>query len=121
MKRTFTYENVLVTHVTDGDTFKAEVDFGFSIKGNFIFRLHNVDTPETYRPSCEAELVHGLKASKFVRNLIEGKTVKIKVYKLAIYGRYECDVWLEDGRDLVQLIKDNGLEKLDSYPADKVD
>ncbi len=113
--KTFTFDYVTVTHVTDGDTFKAEVDFGFGIKGNFIFRLKDVDTPEIYRPSCEAELRHGIKATNFVRDLIEGKNIKIKVYKLRIYARYECEVWLEDGRNLVQLIKENGLEKLDSY------
>ncbi len=115
----YIYENVLVTRVIDGDSFKADVDLGFGIKGHFYFRLHDIDTPETYRPSCEAELQHGLKATKFVKDLIEGKTVKLQSYKIRIYARYECDVWLEDGRNLVQLLKENGFEKLPSYEDDK--
>ncbi len=117
--KNYIYENVLVTRVIDGDTFKAKVDFGFGLFGNFTFRLHDIDTPETWRPSSEAELQHGTKATKFVKNLIEGKTVKLQSYKIRIYARYECDVWLEDGRNLVQLLKENDFEKLPFYEDDK--
>ncbi len=113
-KRTYIYEGVEITRIIDGDTFKAKVDFGFGIFGNFTFRLHDIDTPETYRPSCEAELRHGIAATNFLRNLVKNKLVKLESLKLAIYGRYECNLWL-DGIDVVQLLKDNGYEKLDSY------
>ena len=118
-KRTYIYEDVEITRIVDGDTFKAKIDFGFSIAGNFTFRIHDVDTPETYRPSCEAELKHGMAATNFLKNLVKDKLVKLESLKLAIYGRYECNLWV-DGKNVAQLLKDNGYEKLDSYPSDEV-
>jgi len=113
--KTYIYEDVLVTKVVDGDTFHGEIDFGFNIRGTFIFRLKGIDTPETWHTSCEAELNHGIAATNFVKNLIEGKKVKIKTYKIQIYARYGCDVFLENGQNLVELLKENGFEKKQNY------
>lgn len=89
----YEYKGV-VRRVVDGDTFDISVDVGFSIVVEHRFRLKDFDTPETYRPSCEAELVHGREATAFVKALIEGKTVMVRTYKLAAYGRYEADILL---------------------------
>ncbi len=109
--------NALITRVVDGDTFDAEVDLGFRVKWKARFRLKNVDTPEIWRPTTEAEWDHGEKASDFVKEKIEGKVVRLVSYKAGIYNRYGCEVYV-DGKSLSDLLIENGLEKLSSYPAD---
>lgn len=104
-----------VTRVKDGDTFDATVDLGFKISIDCTFRLNNIDTPETWRPSCEAERIHGEKAKQFVKNLIEKKTIILESKKLEIYARYDADVTLSDGSDLSTVLRENGFQKLESY------
>lgn len=48
--------------IVDGDTLKVD---GVTI------RLLGIDTPETYRSRCEAELVLGLKAKERLRQLVD--------------------------------------------------
>jgi micrococcal nuclease len=105
---------VHVYRVVDGDTFDAQVDLGFGIYYKMRFRMRGIDTPETWRPSCDAEREHGLKATEFVDELIGGKEVTIQSYKMGIYGRYECDVILGK-QTLAQILKDEGFEKKESY------
>jgi len=105
----------LITRVVDGDTYDADVDLGFRIRFKGRFRLHIVDTPETFRPVNEAEKAHGNQASVFVKDLIEGKEVILRTYYAGMYDRYVADVILLDGRDLGHLLILEGLEKLDEY------
>lgn len=112
--------NAFVDRVVDGDTYDVQIDLGFNMFMKSVrLRLRGVDTPETWRPTTEAEREHGERATKFVKELIEGEFVKIKSYKLGIYGRYEADVFVEDEQgnsiDLGQLLTDNDFVKLDSY------
>ena len=113
----YTYK-ATVTNVVDGDTFDAIVDVGFSTKMHHRFRLYDVDTPETWRPVSDAEYRHGMKAYKKVKELIENKEIKLITYKLGVYGRYSASVILEDGSDLKNILIENNLIKLDSYPND---
>jgi len=117
--------NAYVIRVVDGDTYDVQIDLGFGLtygreKAPMRLRLKNVDTPETWRPTTEAEREHGEKATKFVKDLIEDRFVRVKTYKMGIYGRYEADVSVLDTEldqwlDLGELLTDNGLTKLDSY------
>ena len=114
----------VVNRVVDGDTWDCTALLPFGIKCDQRFRLHAVDTPETYRPKSEAEFIHGKQATEFVRNLIEGKTVLLKTHKLAVYGRYEAELWVLDENwepvdSLADLLRNNGLLKLKSYSVDK--
>jgi endonuclease YncB( thermonuclease family) len=108
-----------ITRVVDGDTFDAVVDMGCRISLNMRIRLHDVDTPETWRPTTEKEREHGEKATKFVKNLIENKDVVIKTYKAGIYNRYECDVFIDD-INMSDLLKENDLVKRDCYQDEEV-
>ena len=105
----------LITRVVDGDTYDADVDLGFRIRFKGRFRLHIIETPETFRPVNEAERAHGKQATAFVVDLIEGKEVILRTYYAGMYDRYVADVILLDGRDLGLLITEAGLEKLDEY------
>ena len=105
----------VINRVVDGDTYDADVDLGFRIRFKGRFRLHIVDTPETFRPVNEAEKKHGLEATAFVKDLIEGKEVILRTYYAGMYDRYVADVILTDGRDLGQVLVEAGLEKMDEY------
>jgi len=104
----------LVTRVVDGDTFEMKVDLGFDISVNTIFRLKDIDTPETWRPRNEAERAHGEQATLAVKDLIEGEIVTIRTYKKGKYGRYICDVIINDV-NLADYIISKDLVKRDSY------
>lgn len=104
-----------VLRVVDGDTYDIDVDLGFSARIKHRFRLNGIDTPETWRPRNEAEREHGEKAAEFVRGLIEGKTITLCSHKLGIYGRYDADITLSDGRDLATVLIEEEFEKLDRY------
>lgn len=107
--------NAKVIRVVDGDTFHANVDLGFNITVSHMFRLVGIDTPETWRPKTDAERKHGEQATEYVKDLIEGETISIETFKMGIYGRYGATVILQDGRKLVDILKEQGYEKLDSY------
>jgi micrococcal nuclease len=111
------YECV-VTRVVDGDTLDVEVDLGFDIVTKQRVRLLGVDTPETYRPSCEAERAHGEKAKEFVQGECLGKKCKIVTDRdrKGKYGRYLGVVYPPGSSvSINDLIAQNGLAKLESY------
>lgn len=106
----------LVLKVVDGDTYDIRVDVGFGMHATHRFRLHGVDTPETWRPTCETEADHGKLATEYVRGLIEDREVIVKTYKLSVYGRYEAEVWTLNAKgeavlSVANLLAENGLLK----------
>ena len=104
-----------VIRVVDGDTYDVMVDLGFNIKMKIRIRLNGIDTPEIYRPSCDAELEHGREAKLFVEQLILNEVVTIKTYKMSL-NRYVADVkTVSAPYDLVLHLKNNNFEKKDSY------
>ena len=119
--------DAFVNRVVDGDTYDVQIDLGFELtygrsKKGVRLRLRGVDTPETWRPTTEAEREHGERATQFVKDLIEGKFVKIKTYKMGIYGRYEADVKVPSVngittiyRDLGKILEENFLVKAGDY------
>lgn len=110
--------NVEILRILDGDTFECEVDLGFSTFKKTKVRLLGVDTPETYRPSNEAEKYHGEQATEFAKNWFDGYEILLRsekagsfrwlghFYRVMPDGKYES---LTDA-----LIK-AGFEKRDSY------
>jgi micrococcal nuclease len=110
-----------VLRVVDGDTMDIIIDLGFGISYGredhpVRIRLNDIDTPETWRPKTAAENEHGERATARVKELIEGKEVIIKSYKLGIYGRYAADVFIpETGESLADILKREGFEKKSSY------
>lgn len=110
-----------ITRVIDGDTFEATVDLGFNVWIDATFRVLNLDTPETHRPSCKAEKIHGERAKARAKELLEGKELVIRTFKgdeTGKYGRYLASVALEDGRDYASVMEAEGLVKLFSYPEE---
>ena len=114
----YTYKTRLVRTV-DGDTFDAKCDAGFGNTATQRFRLKGIDTPETtWRASGEDELEHGEKATQLCDELL-----KLYPYfylkssaKSVVYGRFEAEVTLLDGRDLAEALREAGMCKKHIYP-----
>ena len=87
--------NVKITSVYDGDTVTGDVDLGFGI---WIFkqkfRLLGIDTPEL-RTKDEEEKKRGYAARDRLRELILGKTVRIRSFGKGKYGRWLVEIWLD--------------------------
>jgi len=82
-------------HVVDGDTFDVLIDLGWNCYAYETLRLHDVDTPEIFRPKSEAERDLGLKARYRVTELILDKPVLIRSFKDAeTFGRFVADVYV---------------------------
>ena len=135
----YTY-GAYITKVVDGDTFKALVDCGFSIQFTNTFRVYGLDTPETFRPSNEAEREHGKQATATARDLLLHTYRYITTHRgrQGKYGRYLADVLipLEDipeafcgdliietrtfadktGVSYAELMRTMGFQKQRSYP-----
>jgi len=104
-----------VKRIIDGDTYELEVDLGFGIIKTDKFRLLGIDTPETWRPSCDNEELHGQQARYFVHDAIMDKLIYIETSKTGKYGRYLCNVTYDGDKDLCEELKKAGFEKLESY------
>jgi micrococcal nuclease len=102
-----------VIRIVDGDTVDAAIDVGFKITINHRLRIAGIDTPEVYRPCCEAELQHGRAATERAKELLLDKDVLIRTGKeLGIYGRYIAEkIILNDARNFVEVMKEEGFEK----------
>jgi len=99
-----------VDRVVDGDTFDVTVDLGFRVTTYQRLRLVGVDTPEIRGP----ERPEGLKVKEYVKGLIEGKELTIETFKVGKYGRYICEVHLDDGGKLSEhLLARKMAEKMD--------
>ena len=85
-----------ITSVYDGDTVTGDVDLGFGIWiKKQKFRLMGIDTPEI-RTKDKDEKVRGYEARDRLRELILGKTVRIRSFGKGKYGRWLVDIWIED-------------------------
>ena len=113
------YECVVVK-IVDGDTMDVEINLGFGITTKQRVRLLGVDTPETYRPSCDAERIHGERAKKFVEDECLGKKCRLVTNRdrKGKYGRY-LGVVYAPGSDISvnDLLLRNGLVKLENYAS----
>lgn len=82
-------------YVVDGDTFDVLIDLGFNSYAYETLRLHNVDTPEIFRPKSTEERDLGLKAKYRVTELIFDKPILIRSFKdKETFGRFVADVWV---------------------------
>lgn len=91
-----------VVRVIDGDTLEVRARIWVDQDVLTAVRLDGVDTPETFRPDCEAERVAGQAASDYVRGLaLTG--IKLRDVHWGTYaGRVVARVELPDGTDLTE-------------------
>ena len=73
--------------IIDGDTFKAEVDLGFSTFRNETVRMSGINTPESRTRDLE-EKRHGLAAKKVLGDLLtSANELVVNVKEVGKYGR----------------------------------
>jgi len=71
-------------------------------------RLEGIDTPESFKPHCEQELVAGLKAKERLAGIIRGKRVSISRSGKDRYGRTLGNLHV-DGSDVGDILVQSGL------------
>ena len=87
--------NVKITSVYDGDTVTGDIDLGFGVwMHKQKFRLYGIDTPEI-RTKDPDEKVRGYAARDRVRELVLGKTVRVRSLGKGKYGRWLIEIWCE--------------------------
>ena len=88
--------NVKITSVYDGDTVTGDIDLGFGVWiAKQKFRLWGINTPEI-RTRDKEEKVRGYAARDRLRELILGKTVRIRSLGKGKYGRWLIEIWIDD-------------------------
>lgn len=106
-----------VLSVSDGDTFEVSMN---GVKEDI--RLVGVDTPETHHPS-KPKQCFGEEASEFTASLIEGKPVRLqadtKQPNRDRYSRLLRYVYLEDGRELNELLVKEGYALATNFNTQK--
>lgn len=93
-----------IDKVVDGDTVDVFIDLGFSVWHKERIRLSGVDTAEKNTPLGKA-----LKA--YMKELLEGKTVRLQVTKPDKYGRYLGKVFLAGEESINDQLIKHGLAK----------
>jgi len=79
-----------VVRVADGDTIELQPSEG----PQFRVRFQGIDAPELHQP-------FGMESQRFLKSLINGKTILVKVEKTDRYGRTVGRIWLprdEEGK-----------------------
>ena len=102
----FTY-SAKILEVIDGDTVDVEIDLGFDIRHLVRVRLFGINTPES-RTRNKDEKQKGVAAKNRLKELVEGKTVRIETKKDSTekYGRYLGVVFIDETNINSQLIKE---------------
>ncbi|RLA81297.1 MAG: hypothetical protein DRG78_09390 [Epsilonproteobacteria bacterium] len=110
------YYPAFIYHIVDGDTVDAIVCVGFGFITYKRFRIYNLDTPETWRPSCEAEKIHGEKAKEEAKRLLLNKYLIIRTgFAQGYYCRELADIYLPDGTNYSTYMNSNGFAKKKDY------
>jgi micrococcal nuclease len=105
-----------VVRVIDGDTIKVEIDCGFGITFKETLRLLDIDTPEL-RAKTKEEREHAKDAKAFLAGYTFGQDIVIRTKKdkKGKYGRYLAHIFMNNGLDLIALLKERGFEKRKDY------
>lgn len=93
-----------IDKVVDGDTVDVFIDLGFSVWHKERIRIAGIDTAEKNTPLGKA-----LKA--YMKELLEGKMVRLQVSKPDKYGRYLGKIWLGSEESINDQLIRHGLAK----------
>ncbi len=85
----WTYDNVKLIRVVDGDTVDLEVDLGFRLKTIHRFRLRGYNAPEARGPEFHLGQAAKLRLDE-VLEMAMG--IRITTHKADSFGRWLCDV-----------------------------
>jgi micrococcal nuclease len=100
-----------VTSVYDGDSLRAMLDMGLSVRMKASCRLYGIDAPEL-RSRVPGEKEAAQKARDFVKGLIMGQAVVIEsIEKPDKYGRLLVRVWTKDGVCVNDRLLEEGMAR----------
>lgn len=100
-----------VTSVYDGDSLRAVLDMGLSVRMKASCRLYGIDTPEL-RSRVSGEKEAAQKARDFVKGLVMGQVVVIEsIEKPDKYGRLLVRVWTQDGVCVNDRLLEEGMAR----------
>jgi micrococcal nuclease len=107
-------ELLLVTKVSDGDTFWVTYPSGKEEK----IRLIGIDTPEARKTGRTEVEYFGKEASEYAKRLLLNKQVRLEfdVQKYDRYKRTLAYAYLESGQMVNSLLVREGYAKASSYP-----
>jgi micrococcal nuclease len=97
----------IVTYISDGDTFDADIDLGFHVYVRERFRINGIDAPELKGP----ERPEGLKSKKFLVETILDKTIYVHSLKRDGFRRWLADVYFMDANGSMKSIADVMFQK----------
>ncbi len=106
----YRFENVKCIKTIDGDTIDVIIDFGFNLTQTHRLRFFGINAPETRGPERE----EGLKSKAWLKDLIEGKRIKIQTYKRGKYGRIVADIIFKR-RNINKRMVEEGLAEYKEY------
>ena len=106
----YNYKAILLDWL-DGDSAKISIDLGFSVSIAQTIRVNGINTPEvrgTERPLGVAAL------NRAITLIPPGTEIEVHSYKSGggdKYGRYLCDITLQDGSSYAKSMIDASLAK----------
>lgn len=93
----------VISSVYDGDTVTADIDLGFyMIQRKVKIRLYGINTPEL-RGGTEETRKAGYNARDFLRERILNQEVVVKCWGKGKYGRWLCEIFLQNGEELISV------------------
>lgn len=112
-KPLYSYTNVEIVRVVDGDTIEAIIDLGFEVLMKMPLRIYGLNTPERGQPGyaeATAAMKRFLKMKPSSRN--PNPTSRVSVHTIQSsekYGRYLAEVFLADGSSLAEKMIKGGF------------
>lgn len=112
-KPKYSYTNVQIVRVVDGDTIEAIIDLGFEVLMKMPLRIYGLNTPErgqTGYVEATAAVKKFLKMNPSSRN--PNPTARVSVNTIQSsekYGRYLAEVFLPDGSSLSEKMIEGGF------------
>lgn len=101
--------------VVDADTMDVTLDMSLGMSYDVRIRVHDFDSPETWRPRNEAEALHGAAATQRAIELLSDP-FWVRVIGWGVYNRVEGEIILWDGLDYGYQMTEEGYAKRDEYP-----
>jgi endonuclease YncB( thermonuclease family) len=106
-------EEGIVEHVADGDTITVITPNQTKLR----IRMFGIDTPETPKGNKFPGQPYGKEAEAYLKQLVEGKRVKVEIYQVDRYKRLLSTIFL-DGKDVNLAMIEAGLAEVYVRPED---
>jgi micrococcal nuclease len=107
-------EEGTVTRVADGDTLTVITPNQTKLR----IRMFGIDAPETAKGATFPGQPYGPEAEAYLKQLVEGKRVKVEIYQVDRYKRLLSTIFL-DGKDINLAMIEAGLAEVYRGPESR--